>query len=109
MFPGSEQEEETDNAVISRSVKQQILSTVLGSLRCVLDELDRDGFDTIRRRILFGISSQKGLYAPSDIATCIQSWVLGPQAGDLLADGAHVVLHRARSERVAAGGDSSVA
>jgi hypothetical protein len=35
--------------------------------------------------------------------------VKGPQAGDLLADGTNVVLHRARSDRVTAKGELATA
>jgi hypothetical protein len=34
---------------------------------------------------------------------------MGTQAGDLLADGTNVVLHRARSDRVMAGGEVATA
>jgi hypothetical protein len=56
-----------------------------------------------------GVALKLFLQAKLNLSIHHHPGVKGPQAGDLLADGTNVVLHRARLDRVTAGGELATA
>jgi hypothetical protein len=72
------------------------------------DNGDRDGLDSVRRRIRAGVATELALEAEVNGAGGGEARVTGPQSGKALAHCAEGVLHCARANWSAAGGEAAI-
>jgi hypothetical protein len=92
MFARTEEEKETYNTTIARCTKHWVRQGI-GRLNGCRDKWHWDGLDSFRWRVLMGVAFQLIFEAEFGLAVGHVTGVKGPQAGDLLANGTHIVLH----------------
>ena len=68
----------------------------------VLEHLDRDGFDAIRRGIGLRVASQHALDAMINLEVGAKAWVIHTQLEERLANRPYVILNRSKAEGIAA-------
>jgi hypothetical protein len=104
VFTRAKEEKQADDGAIARGPEEWVRGAVgVGNGRGNQGHGNR--LNAFGRLVQTGISLQLGFQTEFDFSIDHDAGVKGPHAGDLLADGTNVVLHRARSERVTAGGE----
>jgi len=104
VFAWAEKEEEAQGGQISCCKGHGIVAKVCHEIH-VVDELKRNWFDAVGRRVDARIAFELLLEAVLDFSSGREAAVGGPHAGHRLADGAKGVLHCASADRFAAGSD----
>ena len=108
VFAGAKEKEEREGNHVANGL-------IPGVRRCVRDHEclrdDRDGkrFDSRRWGVLFGIRAKLALEAKVDAVVGVEAGVRGPHAAERLRNSAYGVLHAARLDRAAAGGECALA
>jgi hypothetical protein len=104
VFTRAKEEKQADDSAIARGPEEWVRGAV-GVGNGPGNQGHGNWLNAFGRLVQMGISLQLGFQTEFDFSVNHDAGVKGPHAGHLLAQGTNVVLHRARLERVTAGGE----